>query len=50
MSLEEYESFYPMADELIHYFEELSEDNSYKPSSSEIDALVSFGARFEVSS
>ena len=49
MSFEDFQSFFPLADELVHYFEELH-DESHQMTATQTLSLISFGSKFTISS
>jgi hypothetical protein len=49
MTYEDHSEYYPMADELVHYFEQMLEED-LQVSGSQVGMLINFGAQFGVGS
>lgn len=49
MSFEDFQQFFPLADELVHYIEELHED-THEITATQTLSLISFGSKFTISS
>ena len=49
MTYQEYYEFFPVADELVHYFEEMVDDG-LEISATQLTKLISFGAQFSIGS
>jgi hypothetical protein len=49
MTYQDYNDFYPLADELVHYFEQMLEGD-IQVSASQVSRMINFGAQFGVGS
>ena len=49
LSFEDYQQYFPLADELVHYFEEMHDD-SHEITGAQTLSLISFGSKFSISS